>query len=54
MPLPGLPKRPNKTTRLSLDLKYMSQNECRSPVKDLGFGDMFPGSGQGWKDTAQW
>lgn len=54
MPLPGLPKRPNKTTRLSLELKYISRNECRITVKDLGFGDMFPGSGKVWKETAQW
>ena len=54
MPLPGLPKRPNKTTRLSLELKYISRKECRITVKDLGFGDMFPGSGKVWKETAQW
>ena len=29
MMLPGIPHRPNKTTRLSLELQYVSQKECR-------------------------
>ena len=54
MALPGLPKRPNKTTRLFLELQYISQKECQITVKDLGFGDLFPSSGKIWKETAQW
>ncbi|MDO4273023.1 MAG: DUF5716 family protein [Eubacteriales bacterium] len=54
MQLPGLPKRPNKTTRLSLDLQYVSRKECRITVKDLGFGEMYPGSGKIWKESVQW
>lgn len=54
MPLPGLPRRPNKTTRLSLELQYVSRKECRITVKDLGFGELFPASGKVWKETAQW
>ena len=41
MLLTGLPKRPNKTTRLLLKLQYISRKECRITVKDLGFGEMF-------------
>ena len=46
MLLTGLPKRPNKTTRLLLKLQYISRKECRITVKDLGFGEMFPSSGK--------
>lgn len=54
MGLPGLPKRPNKTTRLSVELNYISPKDCCITVKDLGFGEMFPSSGKVWKETAQW
>lgn len=54
MGLPGLPERPNKTTRLSLSLAYVSQKQCRVTVKDLGFGDMFPSSGKVWDELVQW
>ena len=42
MLLTGLPKRPNKTTRLLLKLQYISRKECRITVKDLGFGEIVP------------
>src|SRR5699024_674022 len=54
MELPGLPDRPNKTTRLSLELAYISPKECQITVKDLGFGDMFPGNGKVWKESVEW
>lgn len=54
MSLPGLPNRPNKTTRLEVELSYKSPKECCITVKDLGFGEMFPSSGKVWKETAQW
>lgn len=54
MSLPGLPERPNKTTRLSLELQYISPRECCITVKDMGFGELFPSSGKVWKETAQW
>lgn len=54
MMLPGLPKRPNKTTRLYLELQYISAKECRVFVKDLGFGEMFPSSGKTWEETVEW
>lgn len=54
MQLPGLPKRPNRTTRLSLNLSYISRKECRILVQDMGFGDMYPSSGKTWKETVHW
>lgn len=54
MALPGLPVRPNKTTRLSLEMHYLSPRECSITVRDLGFGEMYPSSGKIWKETARW
>ena len=54
MALPGLPERPERTTRLGVNLQYTSQDECRVTVKDLGFGEMFPSSGKEWTETTRW
>ena len=54
MALPELPERPAKTTRLSVSLQYISQDQCRITVKDLGFGEMFPSSGKVWTETVHW
>lgn len=54
MLLTGLPDRPNRTTRLLVNLQYISRKECRITVKDLGFGEMFPSSGKVWEETVQW
>ena len=54
MALPGLPERPERTTRLGVNLQYISQAECRVTVKDLGFGEMFPSSGKEWTETTRW
>ena len=51
MKLPGLPKRPNKTTRLALELVFLSPKECRITVTDRGFGELFPSSGKIWRET---
>ena len=54
MRLPGLPERPDKTTRLRVELQYISQKECKITVTDLGFGDMFPSSGKVWTEITKW
>lgn len=54
MELPGLPKRPNKTTRLSVSLEYVSVDECLITVKDLGFGDLYPGTMKVWRERTRW
>ena len=38
----GLPKRPNKTTKLSLEVEFESPKEGAVIIKDLGFGKLFP------------
>ena len=60
MKLPGLPKRPNKTTRIGLTIYYESEEMCVVRAEDMGFGDLYPSSG--WsgqkryrgKGGAQW
>ena len=53
MPLPGLPERPPKTTRLQLHLAFESARRCCIQVQDLGFGDMYPSSGQVWREVME-
>lgn len=54
MKLPGLPKRPNKTTRLQIRVEYESASVCVITVTDMGFGEMFPASGQVWTEKVSW
>ncbi|NCB92722.1 MAG: hypothetical protein EOM40_09175 [Clostridia bacterium] len=51
MPLPNLPDRPSKATRLHLHLEFESANKCRIDVEDMGFGEMYPSSGLVWHET---
>ncbi|HIU74344.1 MAG TPA: hypothetical protein IAC62_00510 [Candidatus Pelethocola excrementipullorum] len=53
MPLPDLPERPNKTTRLRLHLEYDSPKRCQITVEDMGFGEMFPSGGKVWHETME-
>lgn len=50
IPLSDLPNRPNKTTRLHLDIKLLDENTAYVSVKDLGFGELFPSSGLEWNE----
>lgn len=53
MPLPGLPKRPGKTTRLKVHMEYEAAGKCRIDVSDLGFGELFPSSGKVWHEVME-
>lgn len=53
MPLPGLPPRPNRTTRLRICLECQSETVCKITVKDMGFGEMYPSSKKIWTETIQ-
>lgn len=46
--LADLPERPDKTTRLRITAKPMSDAKVQIQLKDLGFGELFPGSGKVW------
>lgn len=54
MKLPGLPKRPNKTTRLRVTISYESEELCVIQAEDLGFGEMFPSQGNVWIEKVSW
>lgn len=45
MVLSDFPKRENRTTRVSMDASFRDAKTLIVSVTDLGFGDLFPGSG---------
>ena len=47
--LPGLPERENRTTRLRISAKPVSDREIKLSVQDLGFGELVPSSGMTWE-----
>lgn len=47
--LTGLPERENKTTRLRIYLKPVSEDEVAVEIKDLGFGEIYKSSEQVWR-----
>ena len=50
MELPGLPQRPPGTNRLHLRFCFESAHRMMIEVQDIGFGEMFPGTGQIWRE----
>ncbi len=38
------PQRPNKTTRIEIEIRYLNDCECEISIKDKGFGEFFPAS----------
>ncbi|MCI6794601.1 MAG: DUF5716 family protein [Lachnospiraceae bacterium] len=50
MELPGLPQRPPRTNRLHLRFSFESAHRMMIEVQDIGFGEMFPGTGQIWRE----
>lgn len=38
----GIPKRPNKTTKLSIEVEFESPHDGAVLIKDLGFGKLYP------------
>ena len=54
MKLEDLPERPERTTRLLLEMSYLNRDDCSIKVTDLGFGEMFPSSQKVWTEVVQW
>ncbi len=46
IPLTDFPKRPNKTTRISISISFTNDSRCHLMVKDKGFGEFFMSSGR--------
>ena len=53
MMLPDLPQRPNRTTRLLLQIHCISADRCHVKVTDLGFGEMYPASQKVWLESME-
>lgn len=47
--LADLPERPNRTTRLRITAKPLSDREVQIRIKDLGFGELFKSSDKVWE-----
>ena len=47
--LRGLPERENKTTRVDITAKPVSDHEVRLIIKDMGFGEIAPSCGKVWE-----
>ncbi len=43
--LTDFPSRPDKTTRITVELSFTSDSRCHLMVKDKGFGEFYPSSG---------
>lgn len=48
--LDELPKRPARTTRIGLEICLKSENRVEVCMKDEGFGELFPATGQTWRE----
>lgn len=42
LPLEGFPKRPPRTTRIEMEMKFTSETEMKVVLRDRGFGELFP------------
>ncbi|MDF2611095.1 MAG: hypothetical protein K0R92_2569 [Lachnospiraceae bacterium] len=51
--LNGLTKRPDRTTRIELRVKFYSQSTAVITVKDKGFGSFYPSSNRIWEETVE-
>lgn len=48
MRLPGLPRRPDRATRLRMTIYFSSPSSCHIEIEDLGFGGLYKSSGLSW------
>lgn len=46
MELSDFPVRPDRCTRISVEIKFLNLNTLQIEIKDLGFGEIFPSSGK--------
>ncbi|MCD7708705.1 MAG: DUF5716 family protein [Clostridiales bacterium] len=49
--LTGLPRRPDRTTRIRITARPLSDERAEIEIKDLGFGDFFRATERTWKYT---
>lgn len=51
--LDGLPKRPQRTTRLNIQIAFTQANVCTVKIADLGFGELYPATDLNWEETVE-
>lgn len=51
--LSGLPMRPQRTTRIHMEIKLWSEDRLRIFLSDMGFGEIFISSGLEWEEEFQ-
>lgn len=51
MRLPGLPSRPNRSTRIRMTVYFSAPSRCHIEIEDLGFGGLVRSSGMTWTRT---
>ena len=49
MKLPGLMDRPNRATRLRMELRFTGKRKCKVTVTDLGLGGLYPATWKNWE-----
>ena len=46
--LTNLPQRPNRATRLHMELRFIGKRKCKVILTDLGLGNLYPSTGKVW------
>lgn len=49
--LTDLPERPNRGTRIHMELEFSAPDRCRVKMDDMGMGEQCPSSGKKWNAT---
>lgn len=47
--LTDLPKRPNRATRIRMEMTFAAKDRCRVRLEDLGLGELYKSSGKKWE-----
>lgn len=47
--LTDLPKRPNRATRIRMEMTFAAKDRCRVKLEDLGLGELYKSSGKKWE-----
>lgn len=47
--LTDIPKRPNRATRIRMEMTFAAKDRCRVRLEDLGLGELYKSSGKKWE-----
>ena len=51
--LDGLPERPNRATRLKIQVSFTQTTACKVRIQDLGFGELYPATDLCWEELVE-